>query len=144
MIAVAIDSSEHTENFVKSGLSTREIFTQYYIGFIPYIWGLLFPLFVFISVIYTTSRLAMLSEIIAILAGGTSYLRFLRPYFLEDHTCIITLYCQQGFIPKGNEIRSNFHVKYFDRQILARLVIRILIIVVQILILISASNTMIL
>jgi lipopolysaccharide export system permease protein len=140
MIAVAIDSSEHTENFVKSGLSSREIFTQYYIGFIPYIWGLLFPLFVFISVIYTTSRLAMRSEIIAILAGGTSYLRFLRPYFfggsyLRHYSTIAS----REFIPKGNEIRSNFHVKYFDRQILARSAIRIHIIVVQILILISGS-----
>jgi lipopolysaccharide export system permease protein len=117
MIAVAIDSSEHTENFVKSGLSSREIFTQYYIGFIPYIWGLLFPLFVFISVIYTTSRLAMRSEIIAILAGGTSYLRFLRPYFFGGIILASLLYiASREFIPKGNEIRSNFHVKYFDRQ----------------------------
>src|SRR4026208_758099 len=82
LVATIIDSSEHTENFVKSGLSSKEIFSKYYIGFIPYIWGLLFPLFVFIAVIYTTSRLAMRSEIIAILAGGTSYIRFLRPYFI--------------------------------------------------------------
>ena len=117
MIAVAIDSSEHTENFVKSGLSTRQIFTQYYIGFIPYIWGLLFPLFAFISVIYTTSRLAMRSEIIAILAGGTSYIRFLRPYVFGGIILASLLYiASREFIPKGNEIRSIFHVKYFDRQ----------------------------
>jgi lipopolysaccharide export system permease protein len=117
MISIAVDSSEHTENFVKSGLSTKEIFKQYYIGFIPYIWGLLFPLFVFIAVIYTTSRLAMRSEIIAILAGGTSYLRFLRPYFLGGLILASILYvASREFIPKGNDIRSNFHVKYFDRQ----------------------------
>ena len=117
LIAVAVDSSEHTENFVKSGLSTREIFLQYYLGFIPYIWGLLFPLFVFIAVIYTTSRLAMRSEIIAIIAGGTSYVRFLRPYFFGGLILASLLYiASRDFIPKGNEIRSNFHVKYFDRQ----------------------------
>jgi lipopolysaccharide export system permease protein len=112
-----VDSSEHTENFVKSGLSAREIFSKYYLGFIPYIWGLLFPLFAFIAVIYTTSRLAMRSEIIAILAGGTSYLRFLRPYFFGGLILASLLYiASREFIPKGNEIRSNFHVKYFDRQ----------------------------
>jgi lipopolysaccharide export system permease protein len=117
LIAVAVDSSEHTENFVKSGLSTRQIFSQYYLGFIPYIWGLLFPLFVFIAVIYTTSKMAMRSEIIAILAGGTSFVRFLRPYFLGGLILASLLYiASRDFIPKGNEIRSNFHVKYFDKQ----------------------------
>jgi lipopolysaccharide export system permease protein len=114
---VAIDSSEHTENFVKSGLSTKQIISQYYVGFVPYIWGLLFPLFAFIAVIYTTSRMAMKSEIIAILAGGTSYIRFLRPYFVGGIILASLLYAaSREFIPKGNEIRSNFHVKYFDRQ----------------------------
>lgn len=121
LIAVAVDSSEHTENFVKAGLSSREVFSQYYVGFIPYIWGLLFPLFVFIAVIYTTSRLAMRSEIIAILAGGTSYFRFLRPYVFGGIILGALLYIAgREFIPKGNEIRSNFHVKYFDRQDLGR------------------------
>jgi lipopolysaccharide export system permease protein len=117
LIAVAVDSSEHTENFVKSGLSTRQIIAQYYIGFIPYIWGLLFPLFAFIAVIYTTSRLAMRSEVIAILASGTSFIRFLRPYFFGGLILASLLYiASREFIPKGNEIRGNFHVKYFDRQ----------------------------
>jgi lipopolysaccharide export system permease protein len=116
-IAVAVDSSEHTENFVKSGLSSKEIITKYYVGFIPYIWGLLFPLFVFIAVIYVTSRMAMRSEIIAILAGGTSYIRFLRPYVFGGIILASLLYfASREFIPKGNVIRSSFHEKYFDRQ----------------------------
>src|SRR5688500_8696102 len=81
-IAIAVDSSEHTDDFVKSGLSFRHILTQYYFVFVPYILGLLFPLFVFIAVIYFTSRMAFRSEIIAILASGTSYNRFLRPYLI--------------------------------------------------------------
>lgn len=117
LIAVAVDSSEHTENFVKSGLTSSQIFAQYYIGFIPYIWGMLFPLFVFIAVIYTTSKMAMKSEIIAILAAGTSYSRFLRPYIVGGIILATILFiASREFIPKGNEIRSNFHVKYFDRQ----------------------------
>src|SRR5438128_1467235 len=64
LIAVAVDSSEKTDDFVKSGLSTSQIITQYYFGFVPYIWGLLFPLFVFIAVIFFTSRMAARSEIV--------------------------------------------------------------------------------
>ncbi|MGZ8516527.1 MAG: LptF/LptG family permease, partial [Chitinophagaceae bacterium] len=69
VVAVAVDTSEKADDFVKTGLSTYEIIKQYYFGFVPFIWGLLFPLFVFISVIFFTSRMASRSEIIAILAS---------------------------------------------------------------------------
>lgn len=52
LLAVAVDSSEKTDDFVKTGLSSAQIFKQYYVGFIPFIWGLLYPLFVFIAVIF--------------------------------------------------------------------------------------------
>src|SRR5215218_3613071 len=82
VIAVAVDSSEHTDDFVKSNLITTEIIKQYYLGFVPWIWGLLYPLFVFIAVIFFTSKMATRSEVIAIIASGTSYSRFLRAYFV--------------------------------------------------------------
>ncbi len=117
LIAVAVDRSEHTEVFVKTGLSTQQLITQYYFGFVPYIWGLLFPLFVFIAVIYCTSRMAIRSEIIAILASGTSFNRFLRPYFIGGLFLAGILYfASRQLIPKGNEIHSNFQVKYVDKN----------------------------
>ena len=82
VIAVVIDGSEKTDDFVRSGFSASEIFTHYYIGFIPHIIALLFPLFVFIAVIFFTSKMAGQTEIIAILASGTSYNRWLRPYLI--------------------------------------------------------------
>ncbi len=116
LITIAVDSSEHTENFVKSGLSTTEIITEYYFGFVPYIWGLLFPLFVFIAVIYSTSRMAVRSEIIAILASGTSFNRFLRPYLIGGiFLAAILFFAGRQIIPRGNEIRSNFQIKYIDK-----------------------------
>jgi lipopolysaccharide export system permease protein len=66
LIAVAVDTSEKTDDFVKTGLSTLQIIQQYYFGFVPFIWGLLFPLFVFIAVIFFTSRMATRSEIVAV------------------------------------------------------------------------------
>src|SRR6476659_3638178 len=82
VIAVVIDVSEKTDDFVKAGLSVSQVFTKYYLGFIPYIDALLFPLFVFIAVIFFTSKMAGRSEIIAILASGVSYRRIMLPYFI--------------------------------------------------------------
>jgi lipopolysaccharide export system permease protein len=117
VIAVAVDSSEHTDDFVKSGLSTGQIINQYYIGFVPYIWGLLYPLFVFIAVIYFTSKMAVRSEIIAILASGVTYNRWLLTYvagglFLASVLWVAARY----WIPKGNEIRGVFQSAYIDRN----------------------------
>jgi lipopolysaccharide export system permease protein len=115
LVAVAVDSSEKTDDFVKSGLTTAQIIKEYYFGFVPYIWGLLFPLFVFIAVIFFTSRMAARSEVVAILASGISYNRFLRPYFVGGFFLALMLWFASRYvIPKAQEIRSNFQSKYID------------------------------
>jgi lipopolysaccharide export system permease protein len=117
VIAVAIDSSEKTDDFVKADLSTSEIITKYYLGFVPFIWSLLFPLFVFIAVIFFTSRMATRSEVIAILASGTSYNRFLRPYIIGGLLLAVLLWVGNRYwIPKANGIRSDFQAAYIDRN----------------------------
>jgi len=117
VIAVAVDSSEKTDDFVKSGLTTAELIKKYYLGFVPFIWSLLFPLFVFIAVIFFTSRMATRSEIIAVLASGTSYNRVLRPYFFGGLLLALTLWLGNRYwIPKANSIRSNFQSNYIDKN----------------------------
>jgi lipopolysaccharide export system permease protein len=117
VVAVAVDSSEKTDDFMKAKLGTVGIIKQYYLGFVPYIWGLLFPLFVFISVIFFTSRMASRSEIIAILGSGTSYNRFLRPYIVGGVFLGSILWVGNRYlIPKANKIRSDFHAKYIDKD----------------------------
>ncbi|HEX5655076.1 MAG TPA: LptF/LptG family permease [Chitinophagaceae bacterium] len=117
VIAVAVDSSEKTDDFVKTGLSTSKIIKEYYFGFVPFIWSLLFPLFVFIAVIFFTSKMAVRSEIIAILASGTSYNRFLRPYIVGGILLGLLLWVgSRYFIPKANIIRSNFQTSYIDKN----------------------------
>jgi lipopolysaccharide export system permease protein len=117
VIAVAVDSSEKMDDFVRAKMSTSQVITQYYLGFIPYIWNLLFPLFVFIAVIFFTSRMAFRSEIIAILASGTSYNRFLRPYIIGGLLLAGLLWVGARYwIPKANIIRSNFQSRYVDRN----------------------------
>ncbi|RYY86558.1 MAG: YjgP/YjgQ family permease [Chitinophagaceae bacterium] len=115
VIAVAVDSSEKTDDFVKSGLTGKQIIRQYYIGFVPYIWGMLYPLFVFIGVIYSTSRMAMRTEIIAILATGTTYNRWLRTYFAGGlFFAIVLWFAAAYYIPLANDLRSSFQAKYID------------------------------
>ena len=117
VVAIAVDSSEKTDDFVKSNLSTMGIIQQYYLGFVPWIWSLLFPLFVFIAVIFFTSRMANRSEIIAILASGTSYNRFLRPYLVGGLLLGAILWVGSRYwIPKANSIRSNFQARYIDAR----------------------------
>lgn len=117
VIAVAVDSSEKTDDFVKTGLSNWEIFKQYYVGFIPFIWSLLFPLFVFIAVIFFTSKMAMRSEVIAILASGTSFNRFLRPYIIGGILLAIVLFIgRYYFIPKANVLYTTFMQQKLDKH----------------------------
>ena len=117
VIAVAVDSSEKTDDFVKADFTTSEIINKYYLGFVPYIWSLLFPLFVFIAVIFFTSRMATRSEIIAILASGTSYNRFLRPYVIGGVLLAILLWVGSRYwIPKANIIRSDFQTTHIDKN----------------------------
>jgi lipopolysaccharide export system permease protein len=117
VVAVAVDSSEKTDDFVKANLSTREIINKYYLGFVPWIWSLLFPLFVFIAVIFFTSRMATRSEVIAILASGTSYNRFLKPYIIGGVLLASLLWVGSRYwIPKANAIRSNFQSNYIDKS----------------------------
>lgn len=115
IIAIVVDISEKTDDFVKSQLGIKKIITLYYIGFIPHIIALLFPLFVFIAVIFFTSKMAGKSEIIAILASGTTYGRWLRPYILGGALLGTILYFANHYVvPKANQIRGSFEAKYID------------------------------
>ncbi|CAN5731864.1 LptF/LptG family permease [soil metagenome] len=117
-ITVVIDISEKADDFVKSGLTTGQIITQYYFGFIPHIVSLLFPLFVFIAVIFFTSKMAGRSEIVAILASGISFNRFLRPYWIGAITLALMLWLSYRYVtPAANKLRTTFQAKYIDNSL---------------------------
>jgi lipopolysaccharide export system permease protein len=116
-IAVVIDSSEKADDFVKSGLSAWQLVTHYFIGFVPFIMSMIFPLMVFIAVIYFSSKMAGRSEFIAILAGGVRYNRMLRPYLIGSiFLSVIFWLASQYWVPRANEIRTDFQAVYVDRN----------------------------
>lgn len=115
ILVVIVDLSEKTDDFAKTGLSARQIITQYYFGFIPHIDAMLFPLFLFISVIFFTSKMANRTEIVAILSGGISFRRFLLPYFISGLFFTAFLWwVNQYILPPANEKWSTFNSKYID------------------------------
>ncbi|HEX8460566.1 MAG TPA: LptF/LptG family permease [Segetibacter sp.] len=116
-ISVVIDVSEKTDDFVRSGLTFTQIIKEYYLGFVPHILALLFPLFVFLATIFFTSKMAGRSEIVAILASGTSFNRFLRPFFFSGIILGTMLWLGNRYvIPKANGIRVSFQANYIDRN----------------------------
>jgi lipopolysaccharide export system permease protein len=115
LISIVVDISEKTDDFIKSGLGFTGIIMQYYIGFVPYIIALLFPLFVLIAVVFFTSKMAGKSEIVAILASGTSFRRFLVPYIIGGGAlALLLLYSAHLVIPRANDIRGSFETRYVN------------------------------
>jgi len=113
-IAVVFDFAEKVDNFMEKEAPVKAILFDYYLNFIPYFATLFSPLFVFISVIFFTSKMAANTEIIAILNSGMSFRRMMLPYFLSAFIIALFTYLLTNFvIPKANLNRIDFEDKYY-------------------------------
>lgn len=113
MIALSINYFEWIDKFINSKLSFPQIFVQYYIYFIPYINGLLWPLFAMLAVIFFTSRMAKNSEIISMLSAKISYRRLMRPYIISASFIGGLLWLGNNYvIPRSNVHKNAFEIKY--------------------------------
>ena len=116
-VAVVFDVNDKITDFLKPEVPLSGILFHYYLNFIPYYANLFSPLFVFISVIFFTSKLAANSEIIAMLASGMSFRRLLRPYMVAATLIAAATYVLNGFIiPSGNRVRLNFEQTYLKSR----------------------------
>ncbi len=97
-IGIVFDLTEKMDNFFEHQLTWKEIILGYYIYFMPYYMNMFSPLFIFISVIFFTSKMAGNSEIIAIHAAGISFERFMRPYWLSASFLFVLLFILAGYI----------------------------------------------
>ncbi len=112
-IAVVFDFNENIDKFTTSSAPWKGIIFEYYLNFIPYFSNLFSPLFVFISVIFFTSKLAENSEIIAMMAAGVSFKRLMRPYMISAAIIAIMTFLLGAYvIPKGSVTRLNFENLY--------------------------------
>ena len=116
-IVIIFDISEKIDYFVSNEAPLKAVVFDYYLNFIPYFMNMFSPLFVFITVIFFTSRLAANSEIIAILSGGVSYHRMMVPYFVSAALiAMLSLGLNLFVIPQANAERLKFEQKYIKRH----------------------------
>lgn len=116
-ISIVVDFNENLAKFTEYHAPWQAIVFDYYLNFIPYFANLFSPLFVFIAVIFFTSKMAGGSEIISILAAGVSFRRMLRPYMISCVLLTTMSYTLAAYvIPHGNVIRLNFESLYKNNK----------------------------
>ncbi|MFC2653622.1 MAG: LptF/LptG family permease [Segatella salivae] len=116
-ISIVIDINENLAKFSEYHAPLKAIVFDYYMNFIPYFANLFSPLFVFIAVIFFTSKLAGNSEIIAMLAAGVSFKRLMRPYMISCILISVVSFYLSGYvIPHSNVIRQNFESLYKNKK----------------------------
>lgn len=112
-IAIVFDLTEKMDDFFEAQVPLKEILIDYYLPFIPYYMNMFSSLFIFISVIFFTSKLAGNSEIIAMLAAGVSYHRLMIPYAISATLLFFLAFILGGWvIPTSSQRMFKFTDKY--------------------------------
>jgi lipopolysaccharide export system permease protein len=113
VLIVIFDISEKIEDFIKLEAPLEKIVFDYYVNFVPYFMNQYSPMFVFLTVIFFTSKMTMDSEVVAVLSSGISYHRFALPYLISAlFIALISLEMGQWVLPHANGVRVEFEQKY--------------------------------
>lgn len=113
VIVITFDVSEKLDKFISHHATFGQVVTDYYFNFIPGFVNLYSPLFIFISVLFFTSKMAGNTEIIAILGSGISYRRMLRPYLYGSLiVALLVLFLGNFVIPLSNRQLIDFEEHY--------------------------------
>ncbi len=117
IIVIVFDISEKIDDFLESEAPLSSIIFDYYLNFIPFFANLFSPLFIFIAVIFFTSKMANNTEVIAILNSGMSFWRLLLPYLISAIFLSTTSFVLGNFIiPPANKVRIDFENKYIKNK----------------------------
>lgn len=116
VISIVIDITEKIDDFLDNDIPWKALVFDYYLNFVPYIGAMLSPLFIFIAVIYFTSKMAYDSEIVAMLSGGMSFYRLLFPYmFVATLLTAMLLLLNHWVVPNANKERIAFEFTYIRK-----------------------------
>ncbi len=116
-IAIVIDITEKIDDFISNNAPLHAIVFDYYLNFIPWIGLMLAPIFVFISVVYFTSRLTSNTEVICMLNGGVSFYRLLYPYlFTATMLALLFGFYNHQLLPKSNKVKIRFEETYASKK----------------------------
>lgn len=118
VIVVVFDYVEKVDDFTELHAPWSAIVNDYYLNFIPYFINQFSSLFTFISVIFFTSKMAMQTEIVAILSGGVSFRRMMWPYFMGAAIiAMLSLSLNLWIIPQGQRDSIVFQSKYLKSSL---------------------------
>ncbi len=113
VIIIIFDISEKIDDFVRKEVPLKEIAFDYYLNFVPYFINQYSPMFVFLTVIFFTSKMTQDSEVVAMLSSGISYHRLVRPYMISAALiAILSLVAGMWILPRSNGTRVAFEQKY--------------------------------
>jgi len=116
-IGITVNLAEKIGKILDNEVPFIEV-ALYYVDFTIYFANLLFPLFLFLSVIWFTSKLANNTEIIAFLSSGVSFWRFLRPYLIgATFVCILALILAMFLAPKASKGFNEFKYEYLKKNV---------------------------
>ena len=111
-IAITVNLAEKIDKILEHEVPFDAV-ALYYLDFTIYFANLLFPLFLFLSVIWFTSKLANNTEVIAFLSSGVSFSRFLRPYFIgASIVAAFALVLGMFLVPEASKGFNEFSFKY--------------------------------
>ncbi len=115
LVIAMFDITEKLDAFLTAPL--KETLFDYFASFLPYFANQLSPLFVFISVIFFTTKLADNSEIIAMLSSGITFHRLLRPYMIGAAIIAAMTFALTNYIiPPTNVDRIAYTNKYVKNK----------------------------
>ncbi len=116
VIICVIDYTDKNDKFIEFEIS-GDVIMQYYMSFAPYFAALLTPITAFISTVLVTAKMASQTELIAILASGTSFRRLLRPYLVAAVLIAgSSFYLNAYIIPDANKFRVEFELDYIKKD----------------------------
>lgn len=114
-IGITVHLAEKIGKILENEVPFGEVML-YLLDFTIYFAHLLFPLFLFLSVIWFTSKLANNTEIVAFLSSGVSFSRFLRPYLIGAFIVgILALIMGLYLAPKASQGFNDFSYKYLKK-----------------------------
>ncbi len=114
-IFIVFDVKEKIQTFLTEHIPLKEIIVDYYCMFVPVYANMFSPLFVFISIIFFTSKMAHRSEFVAILSSGAGFNRILRPYMMGAFIIGFTsLMLNHFIIPKAQKVKIGFEDKWIN------------------------------
>ncbi len=115
-IGILVDLSEKIDKLNEFDVPLNEI-VDYYLNFVWYFGNTLYPIFVFLAVIWFTSKIANDSEIIAILSSGISFNRYLKPFMISSLIiAVFALFSGMFIVPEKNKNYNEFQYKYLKKN----------------------------